>query len=98
MALAPGWPGTEMPYSVSVPITRSTLMSAAYAAPAVTTPPTHTAAALPAHRPRVHSRRPAPRSRRGPAHPRHRYWPVLATVSIDRPASVPVLPDTRVRM
>src|SRR5712692_1292395 len=26
MALAPGWPGTEMPYSVSVPITRRTLM------------------------------------------------------------------------
>ena len=28
----------------------------------------------------------------------HRYWPVLATVSIDRPASAPCLPDTRVRM
>ena len=27
IALAPGWPGTEMPYSVSVPITRRTLMS-----------------------------------------------------------------------
>ena len=26
MALAPGWPGTEMPYSVSVPITRRTLI------------------------------------------------------------------------
>src|SRR5262250_3161735 len=28
MALAPGWPGTEMPYSVSVPITRRTLIPA----------------------------------------------------------------------
>src|SRR5215469_3181896 len=28
IALAPGWPGTEMPYSVSVPITRRTLISA----------------------------------------------------------------------
>src|SRR5512146_750305 len=28
----------------------------------------------------------------------HRYWPVLATVSMDRPASVPCLPETRVRM
>src|SRR5689334_23154390 len=27
IAFAPGWPGTEMPYSVSVPITRRTLMS-----------------------------------------------------------------------
>ena len=27
-----------------------------------------------------------------------RYCPVLATVSMDRPASVPVLPDTRVLM
>src|ERR1039457_2829776 len=27
IALAPGWPGTEMPYSVSVPMTRRTLMS-----------------------------------------------------------------------
>src|SRR5215470_19082915 len=26
IALAPGWPGTAMPYSVSVPMTRSTLM------------------------------------------------------------------------
>src|SRR5215469_2438147 len=26
IALAPGWPGTEMPYSVSVPMTRSTLI------------------------------------------------------------------------
>src|SRR5215472_14309748 len=30
MALVPGWPGTEMPYSVSVPITRRTLMRKAY--------------------------------------------------------------------
>src|SRR5215475_126439 len=30
MALAPGWPNTEMPYSVSVPITRRTLMQKAY--------------------------------------------------------------------
>ena len=30
--------------------------------------------------------------------PRYRYWPVLATVSIDRPASVPLAPVTRVRM
>src|SRR5215472_15538767 len=28
MAFAPGWPGTEMPYSVSVPITRRTLIPA----------------------------------------------------------------------
>src|SRR5690349_1575700 len=28
----------------------------------------------------------------------YRYWPVLATVSIERPASVPCLPDTRVLM
>lgn len=28
----------------------------------------------------------------------HRYWPVLATVSIDRPASLPCLPETSVRM
>src|ERR1035438_7513640 len=27
IALAPGWPGTEMPYSVSVPMTRRTLIS-----------------------------------------------------------------------
>src|SRR5258708_39816337 len=26
MALAPGWPGTAMPYSTSVPITRRTVM------------------------------------------------------------------------
>jgi hypothetical protein len=26
MAFAPGWPGTAMPYSVSMPITRRTLM------------------------------------------------------------------------
>jgi len=30
--------------------------------------------------------------------PGYRYWPVLATVSIDRPASVPCLPETSVRM
>src|SRR4029450_13470994 len=30
MALAAGCPGTEMPYSVSVPITRHTLMGRAY--------------------------------------------------------------------
>src|ERR1700722_10539308 len=29
---------------------------------------------------------------------RHRYWPVLATVSIDRPASFPLLPETSVLM
>ncbi|GAA1754278.1 hypothetical protein GCM10009734_73010 [Nonomuraea bangladeshensis] len=28
----------------------------------------------------------------------HRYWPVLATVSIERPASLPCLPETSVRM
>jgi hypothetical protein len=28
----------------------------------------------------------------------HRYWPVLATVSIDRPASVPCLPEISVLM
>ncbi|GAA3093753.1 hypothetical protein GCM10020001_006750 [Nonomuraea salmonea] len=28
----------------------------------------------------------------------YRYWPVLATVSMDRPASVPCLPETSVRM
>src|SRR5262249_2534362 len=28
----------------------------------------------------------------------YRYWPVLATVSIERPASVPCLPDTSVLM
>ena len=38
MALAPGWPGTEIPYSVSVPITRSTLIPSAYAALAAATP------------------------------------------------------------
>jgi hypothetical protein len=26
IALAPGWPGTEIPYSVSVPMTRKTLI------------------------------------------------------------------------
>ena len=30
--------------------------------------------------------------------PAYRYWPVLATVSIDRPASVPCLPWMSVRM
>src|SRR5690606_14178772 len=28
----------------------------------------------------------------------YRYWPVLATVSMERPASAPFLPDTRVRI
>src|SRR5215831_12578760 len=28
----------------------------------------------------------------------HRYWPVLATVSMDRPASFPLLPETSVLM
>jgi len=28
----------------------------------------------------------------------YKYWPVLATVSMERPASVPCLPDTRVLM
>ncbi|GAA1774756.1 hypothetical protein GCM10009834_36830 [Streptomonospora arabica] len=28
----------------------------------------------------------------------YRYWPVLATVSIERPESAPFLPETRVRM
>jgi hypothetical protein len=28
----------------------------------------------------------------------HRYWPVFATVSIDRPASVPCLPEISVLM
>src|SRR5690606_17242338 len=28
----------------------------------------------------------------------YRYWPVLATVSMERPASAPFLPDARVRM
>jgi hypothetical protein len=28
----------------------------------------------------------------------YRYWPVFAIVSIERPASVPCLPDTSVRM
>ncbi len=33
IALAWGWPGTEMPYSVSMPITRRTVMGRAYAPP-----------------------------------------------------------------
>ncbi len=28
----------------------------------------------------------------------HRYWPVFATVSMDRPASLPLLPETSVLM
>ena len=28
----------------------------------------------------------------------HKYWPVFATVSMDRPASLPLLPETRVLM
>ncbi|SEG66673.1 hypothetical protein SAMN04489712_108213 [Thermomonospora echinospora] len=28
----------------------------------------------------------------------YRYWPVFATVSMERPASVPALPETSVRM
>src|SRR5579875_3214693 len=34
MALAPGWPGTAMPYSVSVPITRRTLIKESLCWPA----------------------------------------------------------------
>ena len=97
MALAPGWPGTEIPYSVSVPITRRTLMSAAYAAPTAATPQTHCG-----HAAETRTEGHAAGARAAVAaratRPCHRYWPVLATVSIDRPASVPVLPDTRVRM
>ncbi|CUU58302.1 hypothetical protein Ga0074812_11874 [Parafrankia irregularis] len=33
-----------------------------------------------------------------PAHPTYRYWPVFATVSMERPASVPFVPVTSVRM
>ncbi len=41
IGLARGWPWTEMPYSISVPITRRTLMARAYAGPptAVRRPP-----------------------------------------------------------
>src|SRR6202522_2607959 len=83
MELAPGCPGTEIPYSVSVPITRTTVMLCSL---------------MPAPRARAD---PAPR--RGPRRAphgvtNHRYCPVLATVSIDLPASVPLLPETRVRM
>ena len=28
----------------------------------------------------------------------YRYWPVLATVSMERPASEPLVPETSVRM
>src|SRR5215469_9028186 len=62
IAFAPGWPGTAMPYSVSMPMTRRTLMGESLAAA------------------------------------RYRYCPVLATVSMERPASVPLLPDTSVLM
>ena len=82
MAFAPGWPGTEMPYSVSMPITRRTLM------------PKSLMPGMPSDR--------TPRRRaavyRSAALGGYRYWPVLATVSIDRPASVPLLPEMRVRM
>ncbi|GAA2668212.1 hypothetical protein GCM10010412_046110 [Nonomuraea recticatena] len=43
--------------------------------------------------------RAAPLSGGGPFDQKdYRYWPVFATVSIERPASVPVLPETSVRM
>src|SRR5262245_14692193 len=103
MALAAGWPGTEMPYSVSVPMTRHTLMGRAYVG----------RCAVSAHnqgttRTRVGHGRSAPM---GPDNARvstrlrcanpggngaergYRYWPVLATVSMERPASVPSLPE-----
>jgi len=73
MAFAPGWPGTEMPYSVSMPMTRRTLIPKSLM-------PRSLAAARRAY----------------PS--RYRYWPVLDTVSIDRPASVPLLPEMSVRM
>ncbi len=41
--------------------------------------------------------------RQGPPHAcvrvgGYRYWPVLATVSMERPASAPLVPETSVRM
>jgi hypothetical protein len=72
MAFAPGWPGTAMPYSVSMPMTRRTLMAESLASARCRYRPVTSA--------------------------RYRYCPVLATVSMERPASVPLLPDTSVLM
>ena len=69
-----------MPYSVSVPMTRRTLMLQSLV-------PTYR------HRAQGAGRTYLPRPAAG-----YRYCPVLATVSMDRPASVPCLPETRVLM
>ena len=82
MAFAPGWPGTEMPYSVSVPMTRRTLIVHSLV-------PRRAVAGTS----RALKQRPAAGKSCA-----YRYWPVLATVSIERPASVPCLPETSVRM
>src|SRR5271165_4981268 len=118
-----------MPYSVSVPITRRTLMKClplAPGAPSARSPLQPNAGTdegdmltrsfppggrPPRSPPRCPSRGdPAPRTPLGrdpspqtplgglSANSHQRYCPVLATVSIDRPASVPVLPETRVLM
>ena len=77
MAFTPGWPGTEMPYSVSMPMTRRALIAKSL---------------MPG------STKQARRAPPVPADNGYRYWPVLDTVSIDRPASVPLLPEMSVRM
>jgi hypothetical protein len=82
MAFAPGCPGTEMPYSVSMPITRRTLITDR----------------LVRCGKRTYGQRSAARPCRQAGQPDQRYWPVFATVSIERPASLPLLPETSVLM
>ncbi|GAA4928368.1 hypothetical protein GCM10023224_04420 [Streptomonospora halophila] len=151
IALAPGFPGTEMPYSVSMPIIRCTLMVEGYpswaglelapancGARATDFPPFgadrgigETGLCPGIRRPRGPIGNFPGRRRAGGREPRaagpragagrcgaaragrpdvpirrcgpvlqasYRYWPVLATVSIERPESAPFLPETRVRM
>jgi hypothetical protein len=92
-----------MPYSVSVPITRRTLMQeslmslgAKRSRPGVrvtgVAPEASLASAVRTGAIRALGSGVA---RPGDA---HRYWPVFATVSIDRPASVPCLPEISVLM
>lgn len=132
MALALGWPGTEIPYSVSMPITRRTVMrpslpgvgplrgrrsSTAAVSGACAVPVTALRdSAVPQSLERLcaggelHYDIVPARPERGmkPAAEApggfrsrsayYRYWPVLATVSMERPVSAPCFPVTSVRM
>ncbi|GHJ16435.1 hypothetical protein TPA0908_44300 [Micromonospora sp. AKA38] len=99
--MAPAWPGTEMPYSTSVPMIRLTLIDlpAPLAVPVPVTSSvvgTSTVGGAPSRSETTD------RGGAGVAPPRsgrsQRYWPVLLAVSMDRPASVPLPPETSVRM